>query len=143
MANVTQEKLTIAPSAWGPDANRLIGEALTHATVDDIRHQVEHQGARLFFVEHSGKRVGAFVLRVDETPSGAEGVIVAGAGHLDGVDMMGTCMPHIEALFLNCTAIRYHTARPALARRLLGLGYEPVEIVCKKKIGQKNELLAA
>jgi hypothetical protein len=143
MAHEQNEKLTIAAGEWGPDADRLIAQALTHATVADIRHQVEHQGARLFFVEHSGKRAGAFVLRVDQTPSGAEGVIVAGAGHIDGVDMMGTCMPHIETLFKNCVAIRYHTARAALARRLLALGYEPVEIVCKKRMETKNELLAA
>lgn len=143
MAHEQAKEVTIAPHAWDADADRLVGQALTHATVDDIRHQVENQGARLFFVEHSGKRVGAFVLRVDESPSGAEGVIVAGAGKLAGVDMMGTCMPHIETLFKNCVAIRYHTARPALARRLFGLGYEPVEIVCKKRLEKQNDTLAA
>lgn len=85
--------------------------------------------------------LGAFVLRVDHGPMGSEGVIVAAAGHLPGHDLIEICLPTIEKLFTDCTAIRYHTARPALARRLVSHGYGPAEIVCRKEL--KNEPLKA
>lgn len=143
MAHDPQKRLTLAPGEWSADADRLIGQALQHATTADIRHQVEHQGARLFYVMDDGKRAGAFVLRVDETQSGAEGVIVAGAGSVEGFDLLATCMPAIESLFVNCKTVRFHTARASLARRLHAMGYEPAEIVCMKKLEKENELLAA
>lgn len=143
MAHDPQKRLTIAPGAWGLDAERLIGQALTHATPGDIRHQIDHHGARLFYVESDGERVGAFVLRVDDTPTGAEGVIVAGAGQLGGVDLMASCMPAIESMFVNCKRVRFHTARAAVARKLHAIGYEPCEIVCMKTLEPTNEILAA
>ncbi len=143
MANDPQQKsLTIEPGEWNAEADHLIGLTVQHATPADIRHQVQHGGARLFFIRHEGVTCGAFVLRVDETPSGAEGVIVAAAAHLRGVDMIGSCMPAIESLFIGCKSIRYHTAIPALARKLARMGYTPREIVCFKEV-EKNELLAA
>lgn len=142
MANVTQESLTIEPATWCAETEQFIAQALQHATPAEIRHQVEHCGARLFHIKHGAAIVGAFVLRVDEKPEGAEGVIVAAAAKLDGFDMVGTCMPAIESLFIGCKSIRYHTAIPALVRKLSRLGYVAREIVCFKEI-EKNELLAA
>ncbi len=138
MANVAQKSLSIEPATWCAETDYFIGQALQHATPAAIRHQVEHCGARLFHIKHGAAIVGAFVLRVD----GDEGVIVAAAAKLDGVDMVGTCMPAIEALFVGCRSIRYHTAIPALVRKLARMGYVAREIVCFKET-QKNELLAA
>lgn len=143
MAHDTQHKsLTIEPGTWSAEADHLIGLTVQHATPADIRHQVEHGGARLFYIKHEGAICGAFVLRVDQTPTGAEGVIVAAAAHVPGVDMIGACMPAIESLFNGVKSIRYHTAIAALARKLTRMGYVPREIICFKEV-QKNELLAA
>lgn len=141
MANDPQT-LTIEPGPWGTEADRLIGLSVQHATPADIRFQVEHQGARLFYVKAQGQIVAAFVLRVDELPAGPEGVIVAAAGKVQGIDLMATCMPTIESLFVNCKTIRFHTAVAAVARRMAAFGYHAREIVCMKEIKQ-NEPVAA
>lgn len=133
MANDQAQPLTLEPGEWGADADRLIARAVQHATPADIRHQVEHGAARLFHIKHGGAIVGAFVLRVDHLPGGPEGVIVAAAGDLPGVDLTASCMPGIESMFVGCSTIRYHTASPALARKLARLGYVAREIVCMKE----------
>lgn len=136
------QTLTIEPGPWCADADRLIGLSVQHATAADIRHQVEQGGARLFHIKHAGTIVGAFVIRVDSLPGGDEGVIVAAAGNLPGVDLTASCMPAIESMFVNCRTIRYHTAQPALARKMARMGYVPREIVCFKEV-TKNEPVAA
>lgn len=142
MADDTAHSLKIAPGAWGPEAERLLPLALQHASLREIEDQVKN-GAALFYVTQDGKTVAAFVLRVDHTVEGSEGVIVAAAGRLEGGDLMASCMPAIESLFTGCQSIRYHTARPAVARKMSMLGYEPCEIVCKKKLEIKNASNAA
>lgn len=127
------QALTLEPGQWGADADRLIAQALQHASPADIRHQVEHLGARLFYVRHAGAIVAAFVLRVD----GREGVIVAAAGDLPGADLCASCIPAIESLFVGCSSIRYHTASPALARKLARMGYAAREIVCMKELNHE------
>lgn len=135
------QALTLEAGAWGPQADRLIATAHQHATTAEIRHQVECQGAKLFYVKAAEAIVGAFVLRVDHTPEGSEGVIVSAAATVPGVDMIGLCLPAIESLFRGVRAIRFHTARPSLARRMTQHGYQASEIVCRKEIN--DELLAA
>lgn len=132
MENV-QKELTVGTGTWCDTTAELIGQALQHATVEEIREQLDH-GAKLFHVTHFGEIVGAFVLRIDTTATGEEGVIVACTVKLDGVDMFKALLPDIESRFKGCKSIRYHTARPALARKLHSLGYAPAEIVCIKKI---------
>lgn len=136
------QTLTIEPGPWGTEADRLIGLAAHHGTLSDIRAQVESGAARLFYARNEGGIVLAFVLRVDHTATGAEGVIVAAGGDAPGIDLTASCLPAIESLFLDCERIRYHTQNPALARKLARLGYAAREIVCFKEV-QKNEHLAA
>lgn len=136
------QTLSIEPGAWGTAADRLIGLAAHHGTLPDIRAQVQSGAARLFYVMQGEAIAAAFVLRVDQTAQGAEGVIVAAGGDAPGVDLSQSCMPAIESLFVDCVRIRYHTASPALARKLSRMGYMPREIVCFKEV-TKNELLAA
>jgi hypothetical protein len=128
------KEISLTPGTWGPDAERWISQALQTATPDDIKYQVEHQGARLFYVQHQGSIKGAFVLRVDQHQDRAEGVIVAGAGNVPGVDLMAVCIPAIESIFVNCQSVRYHTAKPAVARKMHRLGYIAAEIVSIKRI---------
>lgn len=141
MAHDTQE-VTIEPGTWSAQADHFLSLAVQHATISDIRHQVECEGAKLFYFRANGQCVGAFVLRIDHGPSGSEGVIVAASANLPGVDMTEQCLPAIEGLFSGCKSIRYHTANPVLARKLSRMGYVAREIVCFKET-QKNELLAA
>lgn len=134
MENTAQVTLELVPGQWNEDAARLIPLAHQAASVDSVRHQVDSGRAQIFYVKAEAVTVGAFVLRVDQTGQGAEGVIVSGAGELPGVDLVAACMPGIESLFVGVDAIRYHTARPALARRLARMGYTATEIVCRKEI---------
>ncbi len=129
-----EKKLTLSPAEWGADADRLIGQAAPYNTLPEIAAQVQDGPAKLFHLTADGAIVGAFVLRVDHTATGSEGVIVAAAGHIDGLDLVDTCLPAVESLFRGCRRIRYHTGRPALARKLTRSGYQAREIVCFKDI---------
>lgn len=128
------QTLTLEAGAWTDEAALWLEQAKGAATLADLKHQAE-TGAALFYVRHEGVTVGAFLLRVDNAPSGAEGVIVAAAAQLRGVDMIASCMPAIEAKFIGCTTVRFHTGTPALARKLARRGYVAREIVSIKKLG--------
>lgn len=133
MAADTQA-LTLEPGAWGPDAEAWLSRTGNAGDLGDYRAQLDGGAARLFYVRHEGNTVGAFLLRVDTTSTGNEGVIVAAAAELAGVDMIATCLPAIEGLFVNCARVRYHTSLPALARKLTRSGFRPFEIVCIKEL---------
>lgn len=130
----TDKTLTIEPGAWNEEVGELLAAAAPRGSLADIRAQVEAGQAKLYLVKHDGAPVGAFVLRVDHAHGGDEGVIVAGAGRLPGTDLIETCIPHIETLFQGCARIRYHTGKPALARKLMRQGYAPREIVSTKEL---------
>lgn len=132
MADDAQE-LTLQPAAWDHHAQLWLSQALASSTLADLRGQVE-QGARLFHIVAGDTVCGAFLLRVDQTSRGPEGVIVAAAAQLRGVDMVDACMPAIERLFVGVRRIRYHTRRPALVRKLLRHGYAPGDFVCFKEL---------
>lgn len=128
------QTLTFNPSTWGEDSARWLSQATGADTLNDIAGQVQSGGAFLFHIQHGGAVVGAFVVRVDDTATGPQGVIVAAAARLQGVDMLATCLPAIEGMFKGCKSIRYHTNRPALARRMAAQGYRAAEIVSIKEI---------
>lgn len=129
-----QKELTILPGLWKESANSLIAQAVRPLSLIHLRQQVQDGQARMFHVLDGTQVVGAFILRIDQTATGSEGVIVAGAGRCDGVDMLQTCMPAIEKMFIGCERIRYHTEKPALARKLARMGYGGGEIVCIKEL---------
>lgn len=134
MATDTAQTLTIEAGPWTDEAAHWLDQAKGAATLVDLHHQAEN-GAALFYVRHQGQTVGAFLLRIDQTASGPEGVIVAAAAKLAGVDMIETCMPTIEAKFEGCRFLRYHTGHPALARKMARRGFVPCEIVSIKTLG--------
>lgn len=134
MENPQEIALTLRPAPWSADAERLIATALQHATPAEIRRQVE-SGESVLYQVARGQHVGAvFVLRVDHDADGSEGVIVAAAGGVRGVDLTAELLPHVERLFSNCRAVRIHTARPGMARKLGRAGYRLAEIVLTKEI---------
>lgn len=131
--------LTIHPAEWCADSERLLGLAMVHATTGDLKFQVESGKALLFQVirEQAGTMpalVGYYVLRVDETADGCEGVLVAAAGDGAGVDLTEAILPVIEKQFIGCRIIRIHTARPGLAKKLHAAGYNMGEMVLRKRL---------
>jgi hypothetical protein len=128
------QALSLEPGAWGPDADRWLSATGNAGDLADYRTQHDSGAARLFYVRHQGETVGAFLLRVDHCATGSEGVIVAAAMELEGVDMMASCLTAIESLFIGCARVRYHTSSPALARKMARHGYRPFEIVSMKEL---------
>lgn len=128
-----QKELTLQHGAWGDDAGQWLVKALATASLADLRRQWE-QGASLYRILHGQQLVGAFLLRVDSTSQGPQGVIVAAAAELEGVDMIASCMPAIEAMFQGVHSIRYHTQQPALARKMARIGFRPQEVICVKEL---------
>lgn len=131
------QTLTLEPGAWCQAADHWLSQ--TGSAGDLLDYKLQHEsGASLFYVKAQGQIVGAFLLRVDTSATGSEGVIVAAAAALDGVDMIASCIPAIEKLFVNCERVRYHTKNAALARKLGRMGYTGAEIVCMKEINQNG-----
>jgi hypothetical protein len=128
------QTLTFEAAQWADESAYWLAQATGPDCLGDIRAQVENGTARLFHIKALSATVGAFVLRVDTTTRGAEGVIVSAAAALHGVDMIASCLPAIERMFNGCRAIRYHTTRAALVRRLGAMGYNAAEIVAIKEL---------
>lgn len=128
------KKISIAAGAWGPDVEPWLEQALATSTMPDLKSQWE-AGAVLLRVLGNGETVGAVLLRIDQEPQGPEGVIVAAAAQWDGVDMILTVIPLIEKSFQGVKTLRFHTANPAVARKMRGWGYVPREVICIKKVG--------
>jgi hypothetical protein len=119
---------------WSETAGQVLADAVPFGTPADLERQVREEGAQLFEVIAEGGRVGFYLLRIDRSAVGCEGVLVAGAGALQGVDLIATLIPIIEKQFRGCAAMRVHTARPGLARKLARQGYGAGEIVLRKNL---------
>lgn len=126
-----EKSLTIAPALWGQVLAGLLAPCFTvPGALDAVAGQVESGRAHAFSLDYCGEIVGAFVLRVE----GREGVIVAAAGLLEGVDLTPIMLPHIESRFVGCDAVRFHTARPGMARLVAAHGYVGQEVVLRKEL---------
>lgn len=121
------------PEKWSASHEGWLVQARQNATIAELREQVE-QGAALFGVYQGETQIGAFILRIDHSAEGDEGVIVAGAGQLHGFDFLDGLLPHMEKLFHGVRSIRVHTARPSMARKLAALGYTAAEMVFRKAV---------
>lgn len=128
---ISEEKIVIDADTWSDDIEQLLAEA---GGVQDVRKQVQAGSAQLFSVWRGEKRVAAFVLRVEETAGGYEGVIVAAAGKDDQINLTDEVLPFIEGMFRDVDCVRIHTARRGLAKKLLLRGYQCDEIVLRKKV---------
>ena len=127
-------QVEIRRAEWSEAAARTLADAIPFGTPEDLRRQIDIEGAQLFEVIAERGRVGFYLLRVDRSAEGCEGVLVAGAGALHGVDLIAAIVPQIERQFRGCYGMRVHTARPGLARKLAKLGYGAGEIVLRKKL---------
>lgn len=133
MGDPAQIKITVQAAKWSDASASWLARALQHASVEELRHQVAH-GAVLFDVLVDGAQCGAVVLRIDHTADGPEGVIVAAAAEVRGVDLVAAVLPSLEFQFSGVRAIRVHTARRGLVKKLSQCGYEPSEIVLRKSV---------
>jgi len=126
--------MIVRPAAWTPAHEALIALALATADIGDIRFQTDH-GAVLFEVlDDGGDLAAAYVLRVDRQVGRTVGVVVAAGGSLPGVDLTESIMPHIETQFYGCDAIRLHTERVGLVKKLGRQGFKTAEIILEKEL---------
>ncbi len=132
MASDAQKAVRIEAGAWSEDAREWLSDAVRPSHMQGLQQQVEQGISVLFYLSLQDKLCGAFVLRIDENGPVSEGVICAAAGDLKGYDLMATILPVIESKFSGCSAIRFHTSVPALARKMARHGYTADEIVCRK-----------
>lgn len=133
-----QVEVRVIPGAWSEAAHRYIQSALVHASANEVRAQVDSGSAALFYAFVGEKMIGAYVLRIDSSTHGPEGVVVAAGGDNCGIDLIATVMPVIEKQFMNVTEIRVHTSRRGMVKSLVEKhGYEEREIVLSKRV--KNE----
>lgn len=130
-----EKKLIVYPAPWSDAIADILQRAAVHATRAELQQQHQH-GARCYAVACDGQVVGAYLLRIDSTARGLEGVVLAAAGHLDGVELIESLLHVIEIQFRqnDCTSIRIHTSRPGIARKLDRAGYRSAEIVLSKKL---------
>ena len=134
MAIHTQKSIKIKKGTWSDAAEFWIGQAVESHHLPAIRYQVNQDIAQLFYLSSDDEICGSFVLRIDGYGEAKEGVIVAAAGNLQGIDLMTTCLPAVEKKFIGCSAIRYHTGKPAVAKKMARFGYIADEIVCRKEM---------
>lgn len=128
-----KKQIGIAAGQWGADVEPWLEQALATSTMQELKAQWQ-AGAVLFRVLGNGQTVGAVLLRIDQEPTGPEGVIVAAAAQWDGVDMVLNVIPLIEQVFQGVNTLRFHTANPALVRKMRLCGYAPREVICVKKV---------
>lgn len=129
MENNQIQSIEIAEAAWSSKAAIALSEV---GNPEDYASQIK-AGAKLFKVEQGGAGIGFYLLRIDQTAEGAEGVLVAAVGRAD-FDLTAAIVPVIEKQFYGCRSIRIHTGRPGLAKKLSKAGYHAAEIVLRKSL---------
>lgn len=124
--------IRVEKSPWSDEAAAHLAAAVIHVSVSELAAQVA-AGAVLFRVSDDVGLIGFYVLRVDHTADGAEGVLVAASGRA-GFDITATLVPHVERQFIGCKTMRVHTSRPGMARKLARQGYAGAEIILRKSL---------
>lgn len=121
--------LRIEKADWSQEAAETLAAAITWGTVESLRCQLD-AGAVLFRVSQDDETLAFYMLRVDRTETGSEGVIVAAAGRAG----FASLLPYIERQFVGVQSIRVHTSRRGVARVLAAQGYTDGEIVLRKSL---------
>ncbi len=130
--------LTIAPAAWCDEAAAMLARTLRGVpcfTVDDYAREIESNAdCHLYRVADGAMTVGYAVLRIERYGAGAEGVILAAAGRLEGVNLYGQLLPTFERMFHGVTSYRVDSCRSAGVLELLAAGYLPTHFVMRKAV---------
>lgn len=131
---MSETELKIDCIAWNDEAEKALTISSLNCSVLDIKKQVIKDLASLFQISIKSEIVGYYVLRVDELVEGNEGVILAMACVNKGFDMTAILDPVVSQQFKNCIAMRVHTARAGLVKKLDKLGWMAQEFVMKKAL---------
>lgn len=122
-----------------PEAQAALMRAAKHDTTGGLQGLGEAlHGGTLF--ELTDEAIGApvlhYVLKVMQREHGKEGLILAAAGALPGVDLTRQYLPTIEAQLRQegCEAVTLQTRRPGLRRKLEKLGYRCDAFVMRKTL---------
>lgn len=128
--------LTLARVAWCAEAELQLARAVRcfpACTVADYRRLVLcDRDTHLVRVDCADGLVGFVVLRIERYSGGNEGVILAAAGRLRGIDLTLQLLPHLEKLFTGVAYFRIATARPGLVKKLRRAGYGITHFVLRK-----------
>jgi hypothetical protein len=132
LAQMTPLQVRAVP--WSCTVANILQSAVGHDDIEDLRQCVE-QGATLYAVfDDEGHIRGAYILRIEATATGREGVIVAGAGRINGGSIAAACLPLMEDQLRASGAVRVrvHVSAPAMERMMGLAGYARREIVLSK-----------
>lgn len=101
------------------------------ATVQDMC-----QNAQTFAVKHEGKTVAAYAVEPVQFDRGASMVIVAGAGGLEGVDLVASMQGfwEMQARQIGARQIETLTRRRGLVKKLSAMGWQVVGLKMVKKL---------
>ena len=128
--------LTLERCAWSEQAGRVLERSTRMApctTARDYRDLLAiDPSAHLYHGTVDGKIVGYVLLRTEHFSMGSEGVIVAVAGRLPGMDLIDAFLPAIEREFKGVAAYRFTSARRGLLRKMKSLGYYATHVTMRK-----------
>lgn len=128
--------IDVKTSAWSEVAETYLRQAVGQYDIADLKAQ--HQaGAVLFMVTDDDVPCGAYMLRIDKSAAGLEGVIIAAAGKVNGVNLIQNLLPYIHAQLLawGCHRARIHTDRHGLIKILGDHQWKIGEFVMFKNLG--------
>lgn len=109
----------------------MLAKAAAPHPVEIYRDDME-AGAVLFRASQEGATLAYWLLRVEETAEGKEGVMVAAGGRAD-FDLYAALMPVVERQFISVRSVRAHAVRPGAARKILRQpGWKVAEVVLRK-----------
>lgn len=132
------QEVTIRPAiGWNESHARFLAPAIScdpGATVETLKRLVKKRQAQLFEVLAGSYVVACYVLQIEQRDNGAEGVIVAAGGKLQGVSLLRTVLPHIERQFIGCRWLRVETARKGILRELGKYGFQPKQVLMLKEL---------
>lgn len=133
----TVKGLTLHKSPWMPLAGEYLARIDHECPVEFYRDEVQTGRATLLFVKTPDDSVvAAVVVRIDDTASGPEFVVVAAGGECAGRLMTLDVLPTLEtfAKGLGCVCVRAHTRRHAVMAGFGRAGYHIDEFVLKKAV---------
>ncbi|MBZ0105531.1 MAG: hypothetical protein K8H84_07850 [Sulfuricella denitrificans] len=128
--------LIVKRSEWNPWSESVLVQTMDGdplAGIEAIKADVDRGDSQLFVCFLDGAPVSAYVLRVEQKTHGLEGVIVLAAGRLPGENLISGVLPFVLEQLSFCQAVRVHTNRPGLVKRLTQeFGFHVGETVLRK-----------
>lgn len=136
-------QLIVKMVGWSETAREHLCQVMAwpdHASPDGYRDALEAGEINALGVFSEDEQIGTTFYRFDVGDQGQEMVIMASAGHLPGVDLVGVVLPLMERLALEegCCSVAFETARRGLVKKTAGLGYNLAHVTLRKSLGSEN-----